>query len=249
MGRRPPDAPRAQRYPNFQFHEGKYANPFPHPGRHLDIEVHSFDNLTELLSRRIDYRTYIPDVQWELSQLTPEVRNMLASPFHMALRDAEWRDIVSECGGSVSHMTSKLSNKLVAHLKPSPRLEKFDRILLGELRKTSRNSTGRAFSQMGRFRLLPSSWNKSLVPMMKQRGARDTWQDPAWGRSGNRDAARSGNPDAASIGIRPLRFFGAPLGATSFSPGCESRDFSACRKRLDDDASQNDARSRRADRA
>jgi hypothetical protein len=131
MGRRPADAPRGDRYPEFGVHGGE-RNRFPDLGRHHDAEVHSFDNLTEWLSRRRNYDAYLPAVRWELKQLTAEVRNTLASPFHRALHDAEWRNIVSGCDGFVSHMTARLADKLVAHLEPGPRLKEFDRIW-GEL--------------------------------------------------------------------------------------------------------------------
>ena len=65
---------------------------------------------------------YLPCVRWELGQLAAGVRNTPASPFHRALSDAEWRDIVSRCDGCVSHMTARLADKLVARLAPGPRL-------------------------------------------------------------------------------------------------------------------------------
>ena len=117
MARRAADTPRGDRYPNFEIGQGAgCTSRFPDLGRHQDAEVHSFDNLMEWLSQRWEYRAYLPCVRWELGQLAAGVRNTPASPFHRALSDAEWRDIVSRCDGCVSHMTARLADKLVARL-------------------------------------------------------------------------------------------------------------------------------------
>ena len=89
------------------------------------VEIRTFDYLTDELLQRPFYPTYLSGSS-QTNSLPAEVRNTLASPFHRTLSGSDWEAILEGTEGFLSHMTSKLADRLLQRLEPGPRLAEFD---------------------------------------------------------------------------------------------------------------------------
>lgn len=90
--------------------------------RDNNIEIRSFDSLTDTLSRKFFFPySYLNDKD----RLTHEDLIQIANPFNMALSDSEWREICDNERMPSTHIYSKISDMIVRKLKQNELFDMF----------------------------------------------------------------------------------------------------------------------------